>query len=324
MHKVTLSNDIEFECSPEQTILDAAKNNGIALEYSCRNGRCGVCMASVIEGETSLISDEEFLEEKREKHSQILTCCRSILSDIKLDIRDLGEIGLIKSVTLPCRINSIDIYNDEIAFLEFRLPPNNNFNYIPGQYIELINDEIRRSYSIANAPRDDNLIELHLKKVSDGVMSEHIFNKSVVNDIMRFEGPFGTFSLRDDSSKNIVFMATGTGIAPIKAILESKNVTISNKQVYVIWGGRTSKDIYCDLNNIDEDFLFIPVLSREKKDSYESGYVQQILLKLDIDLSDTTVYACGSADMIEDSFKLLVDNGLKPNNFHSDAFVSTA
>lgn len=323
MYKVVLSNKVEFECLPDQSVLDAAISNGVALEYSCRNGRCGVCLAGIVEGQAHSIASPHYFESKEQDHRKVLTCCSSPLTDLRLDIPDLGEIGLIKPLTFPCRVNSLELLNDEVRFLELRLPPSADFKFVTGQYIDLIKGDIRRSYSIANAPRNDGLIELQVKKVTDGVMSDYLFNEAAENDLLRLEGPFGTFSVRDDSSKNIVLMATGTGISPIKAFLESFDHAQINKNIYVVWGGRVSKDLYYDFKNIKTDFSFIPVLSREKAEGCAFGYIQNAVLDIGINLIDTTVYACGSKLMINDASRLLMANGLKPENFHSDAFVSS-
>jgi CDP-4-dehydro-6-deoxyglucose reductase len=324
MHKVTLSNNKEFICSSDQTILEAAIQNGIALEHSCRNGRCGICICELLDGETNLVSSEDYIIEKNKIDNSILTCSRSPKTDLVLDIEDLGDIGLIKSLTLPCRINSIEFLSDDICILQIRIPPNSNFDFVSGQYIELIKGAFKRSYSIANTRRDDELIELHIKKVEGGLMSNYIFNEAKINDLLRFEGPFGTFSYRANESKYIIFIATGTGIAPIKSILESfKKNSLTGKKVIVIWGGRMKKDLYYDLDEIDIDFNFIPVLSRENLSGFKSGYVHNVLLEQNIDLENATVYACGSSQMIDDAHKILVQSGLSKKRFYSDAFVSS-
>lgn len=322
--KVTLSNSVNFECTTDQTILEGAKNAGIYLEHSCRNGRCGVCVAKVIEGKATALIQEDAIDETKLNDKNILTCCRSPRTDLKLDIDDLGDIGLMRVLTLPCRLSSLEIINNEICFVGLRLPPSASFEFIPGQYIDVIKGDVRRSYSIANAPREDGLIELQIKKVQNGKLSDYFFDNALTNDLLRLEGPLGTFSLREDESKNIVFMATGTGIAPIKAFLESLASNPSNKNIYIVWGGRYQEDLYLDFHQINFHFKFVRVLSREKVDGYYYGYVQDAVLELGIDLTETACYACGSIEMINSASRLLIENGLKKRQFHSDAFVSSS
>ena len=321
--KVTLGNGIQFDCSPDQTILEGANTSGISLEYSCKNGRCGVCKAQIVSGHKNLISRGAVSANFELGKDEILTCSAKPKSDLHLDINDLGDIGAIKAFTLPCRIHSLRKINDDICLIVLRLPPNSPFRFLPGQYIDIIKGDIRRSYSIANSPRDDNLIEVQIKNIQGGVLSHYFFNEAAENDLLRIEGPLGTFSLREDESKTILFMATGTGIAPIKALLESSKLKNMDKNVVVVWGGRTERDFYLDLDCIDLEFRLVRVLSRVGKDGFYSGYVQNAVIDLGIDLSSATCYACGSIEMINDASMLLLNQGLDRRRFYSDAFVSS-
>lgn len=323
MHKVKLANGVVFHCEESQTILDAARSNDIAIEHSCKSGRCGVCIAQVTEGETKAIRNEESISSDELLSKKILTCSRTPINDISLDIKDLGEIGKIKTLTMPCRIDSISNYNSKVLRLILRLPPNADFKFVPGQYINLIIGDIKRSYSIANSPREDNKIELHIKKVESGKMSSILFSQSKKDDLLRFEGPLGTFSFRNDFEKNIIFLATGTGIAPIKALLESFEEDHHKKNIYVFWGAQCKNDLYLDINRLSSNIKFVPVLSRENINGFFHGYVQEAALSLGIDFANSSVYACGSEEMIVDARKKLINKGLLFNRFYSDAFVSS-
>lgn len=320
MPKIILSNGVEFECSSEQTILDAAKQNKIAIEHSCRSGRCGICETVVISGETQTIQLEESLHGDQKK---ILTCCRAPISDVYLDLEDLGEIGNIQVLTVPCRIHRLEFLNDDVIQIILRLPPNANFKFVAGQYIDLIHGGIRRSYSIANSPKEDGHLELQIKKVEHGLMSNYLFNQAKKNDLLRLEGPLGTFSYRESNAKNLVLIATGTGMAPIKALLESFNTKNLDKNIFVIWGAKFRKDLYLNLSLLDVEHTFIPALSREVISDGFNGYVQDAVLNLKLNLDDTAVYACGSELMIRCASKILIVNGLSPKSFYSDAFVSS-
>lgn len=324
MHKVTLSNGVEFMCSEAQTILEAAKISNVAIEHSCRTGRCGVCAAPISRGETRLVGSEESLSDHDLSSGKILTCSRAPLTDIHLDINDLGEIGSLKTLTLPCRIDAIRAYNDDVLSLVLRLPPNSNFNFLPGQYLNLIRGDIRRSYSIANAQRADGKLELQVKRVEQGSMSTILFSQVKENDLLRVEGPLGTFSYRDDGEQNVILMATGTGIAPIKALLESFSSDFGRKNIFVVWGGRYKKDLYLNVESILENITYVPVLSRDNQQGFFHGYVQQAVLSLDLDLDKSSVYACGSEVMIKDARECLLNNSLPLKRFHSDAFVSSS
>ena len=166
-----------------------------------------------------------------------------------------------------------------------------------------------------------NLIQV--KRVNQGLMSEYLFTRARQNDLLRIEGPLGTFSYRVDDSRNVILMATGTGIAPIKSIIESLGKSLDEKIFYIVWGGRFSEDLYIDFGDVNFKYTFVPVLSREKIEGSYFGYVQDAVLDLGLDLKETTVYACGSEVMIKNACDVLVQNGLRRKRFYSDAFVSS-
>ena len=323
MPNISLSNGVVFECGLDETILDASRRYNIAIEHSCCSGRCGICIAPVLSGETFSIKPEESLTLESQKMGNILTCCRVPVTDVSLDVEDLGEIGNIPVRTLPCRINSLKLLNNDVIQVILRVPPNSEFKFVAGQYINLIDKGIRRSYSLANAVQLDGNLEIQVKRVSQGLMSEYFFTRARQNDLLRIEGPLGTFSYRADDSENVILMATGTGIAPIKAIIESLKISSDEKTIYVVWGGRVLEDLYLDLGAANLKYTFVPVLSREKTENSYFGYVQDAVLGLGLDLKKTTVYACGSEVMIKDACDVLVQNGLRRKRFYSDAFVSS-
>lgn len=326
-NKITLVNDKVFECRSNEIILSAAARQKLVLEHSCRTGRCGVCKTSVLSGDTKAIKEEVSLTHDEKEQGFILTCCRTALTDITIDIEDQAELANIQVKTLPCRVDKITKLNANILEITLRTPPNCTLEYLPGQYIDVIGAKgLRRSYSIANAPRQDKKIILNIRQVENGEMSDYWFNQAKVNDLLRLEGPLGTFYLRDKAAKNIILIATGTGIAPIKAILEKleQYETQQFKNIYLIWGGRTQQDIYWQPDFKNLLLKFIPVLSRSE-DSWqgEKGYVQEAVLKKEIDLAESIVYACGSDTMIQSARLLLTQHGLNQKDFYSDAFVSS-
>jgi CDP-4-dehydro-6-deoxyglucose reductase len=328
MNKVTLSNSREFLCISNLSMLDSAREAGIVLEHSCRTGKCGVCKAQVISGETKVIRHEESLLEHELDSGIILTCCRTADSNVLLDVEDLGQLALIKKMTLPCRIDSISLLAEDVVQIMLRLPPNNNFQYLPGQYIDVIGTGgVKRSYSIANTFTQGGKIELHVKKVSEGIMSNYWFGGAKPSDLLRLDGPHGTFSFRDKPAQNIIFLATGTGIAPVKSILEQldQNPSLATgKIIHIYWGGRFEHDLYWRPSFSTIKPIFKPVLSRAN-DVWQGrrGYVQDALISDGVDLSDAVIYACGSPEMIESAATSLALQGLKRNCFFSDAFVSS-
>jgi CDP-4-dehydro-6-deoxyglucose reductase len=209
-----------------------------------------------------------------------------------------------------------------------RLPPTADFKFIPGQYIDVIGPNgIRRSYSLAKGDSSDKTLELHIQSVANGALSHYWFHEAKLNDLLRFNGPLGTFFLREIAGVDLIFLATGTGIAPVKAILESMANSPAPQaptSVTVLWGGRQSQDLYLDVAGIPGNHLYLPVQSRPQKDwAGATGYVQDVLIRSAPDLKSAAVYACGSNAMIRSARARLIEGGLAPKHFYSDAFVSS-
>ena len=223
MSCVTLSTGRSFAADPAVSILDAARGQGIVLEYSCRTGRCGICKAPVLSGETHVLRPEESLSPQEAERGLVLTCCRAAASDLALDVEPLDErLAQLTIKTMPARIVSLERLAPAIVRVVLRTPPASPMQFVPGQYVDVIAHSTRRSYSLANAPRADGLLELLIKRYPGGVLSEYWFARAQPNDLLRIEGPFGTFFLRNElldavPSADLLFLATGTGIAPVKA-----------------------------------------------------------------------------------------------------------
>ena len=326
MFRIDLKDNKYFSCGEIDTILVGAQKENVNLNYSCKTGRCQSCKARVISGTSKAEFEEIGLSAEDKKNGYILTCVRTPTSDVILDLDDLSGYKLESIRTLPSKINRITKLSSDVIELELRIPPQSTFNYLPGQYVNFIKGDYKRSYSVANYNKFSNLV-FFIKRYQGGLFSNYLFNEAKVNDLLRIEGPIGTFFLRNTDKKNIIFLATGTGIAPVKAILEQMNDDNTgrpNKNIFLFFGGRFSEDLFWkpEFNNINVNF--IPVLSRSELGwDGLTGYVQNILLSKTINLSDSVVYACGSENMINDSHKILIRNGLSEDSFYSDAFVST-
>jgi CDP-4-dehydro-6-deoxyglucose reductase len=325
---VRISSGRTFDVAEGESLLDAATRAGVTLAYSCRTGRCGTCRGRLIAGSTSPIHHELGLDESDRRGGWILTCVRSAQSNVDLEVDDLGNVPMFAAKTLPCRIHSRSPVSEDVLRVLLRLPPSTTFTFHPGQYIDVIGrGGLRRSYSIANAPAQATLIELHIRRVVGGQMSKYWFDEAKDNDLLRLHGPLGTFFLRNVADFDLVFLATGTGIAPVKAIIEGLAQGHSSvpRSVTILWGGRVPQDMYWNTKGIGVDHQFVPVLSRGDL-SWEGarGYVQEVFLSTRPDLQRAAVYACGSEIMINDARRQLVSAGLSERQFFSDAFVCSA
>lgn len=327
MHTVTLNTGRMFEADPAVSILDAARSAGVTLEYSCRTGRCGKCKAPVIQGATTLLRHEESLSADEIDQGVILTCCRGAAEDTVLDVEPLDRLTGFDIRTIPARIVTVDQLAPEVVRILLRTPPASPLQFLPGQYVDVLADGVRRSYSLANAPRADNLLELIVKRYPGGQLSDFWFNRARENALVRLEGPFGTFFLRDQSPADIVFLATGTGIAPVKALLEELAASperAAGHRIRVFWGNREAENFCWDPVGLGLDIGFHHLLSGGSPDwRGRRGYVHDAAIADGIDCDETVVYACGSNAMITSAQQALLAIGLPARRFFSDAFVSS-
>lgn len=325
MFNIALANGKVFQAGDQERLLDAAERSGLVLPSSCRTGRCSTCKTKINAGQTVALSDETGLSAQEREEGWILSCVRAACSDVALDLEDLTGVSIPKAQTLPCRIASLDLLAPDVMRIRLRLPPSARFEVLPGQYIDVIGSEgLRRSYSLADYTAQGQL-ELHVRKVEQGRMSRYWFEQAKVNDLLRLHGPRGTFFLRNTGGQDLVFLATGTGIAPVLYMVQSLqglSVQDAPRSVRVYWGGRHPEDLYLADPFAYSGVQYVPVLSRAD-DSWQGprGYVQQVMLDSDLSLDQTLVYACGSDAMIRSSQKLLTSQGLASQRFFSDAFV---
>lgn len=321
MYNIKLIDGQTFQCESTQTLIEGAVQNGVFLEHSCLTGRCSSCKFKVIKGETFTESDELPLSSEEKNQGYILGCVRKPLSDIELEAEDISQYGFSNPVTIPAKINTIKSLTPEIIRINLRVPPNQKVNFLEGQYMNVLWNGIKRSYSIAS-PANSSEIELIIKNYEGGAMSAYWFGQAKPNDLLRLEIPKGTFFLRNHSDKDtLVFLATGTGIAPIKSILESQSnqdKLALFKRVILLWGMKYEKEIFWKPNS--QMVEFIPVLSREIQ---PKQYVQNLLANLNLDMTKSVIYACGSDQMIQEAKKSTLELGLNSNHFYSDAFVAS-
>jgi len=320
-----------FTPEADETILEAALRQGFTLPYGCRNGACGSCKGKVVAGQVDYGDHQpNTLTDEEKAQGLALFCCAKPLSDVTIECREVGVAKDIQIKTIPCRVQKLEKISDDVALLSLKLPASERMQFLAGQYIDiLLKDGKRRSFSLANAPHNDETLQLHIRHVAGGTFSEYVFSQMQEKAILRFEGPLGTFFLREDSDKPIIFLATGTGFAPIKSIVEHALHSGTQRPLTLYWGARHLPDMYMyDLplkwQATHPNFKFVPVLSQPSPaDNWTGrvGHVQDCVLQDHADVSGVQVYACGSPKMVEDAHKTLVGAGLPDEEFYSDAFT---
>jgi CDP-4-dehydro-6-deoxyglucose reductase len=315
-----------FEIEATETILDAAIAHGYTLPYSCRNGACGVCKGKVLSGDVDHGNHQAYALTDAEKAAGMaLFCCAKPKSDLVIESHEVTMSNDIQVKTLPCRVQKMEKVADDVMVLYLKLPANEHMPFMAGQYIDILQKDGKpRSFSLANAPHDNEFLQLHIRNIAGGTFTQHVFNEMKERDIMRIKGPLGTFFLREDSNKPIIFIASGTGFAPIKAIIEHAMHMGIKRPMHFYWGARKQADLYM-LEKARKwerhGIKFTPVISDEAW-SGRTGFVHQAVVEDYADLSGHQVYACGAPVVVEAAHTDLTSKCRLPvDEFFSDAFT---
>lgn len=327
---------LQFRVERDQAILPAAIAAGIGLPYGCRDGACGSCKSRLVSGRVIHGAHQaKALSLQEEEDGFILTCCATPQSDCVVESRSVAAAGEFPIVKMPVRVASLQRAAPDVMIVRLQLPANAAFEYKAGQYVEfLLRDGKRRAYSMANAGHlrgDPPQIELHVRHMPGGLFTDALFSTVKEKDIMRVEGPFGSFWLRQDSPRPVVLLASGTGFAPIKALIEQMQLNKESRPVTLYWGCRGLGDLYLHdwasqaCRSLPQ-LRYIPVLS-EPDDTWRgrTGLVHQAVMADLADLSGHEVYACGAPVMVEAARRdFSAQCGLPPEHFHADSFTSEA
>ncbi len=330
---------LHFHAEANETLLTAGIRQGIGLPYGCKDGACGSCKCKKLSGtvvhgphQTKALSDEE------QSNGWLLTCCATAQSDVVLESRQVSKDGGLTVKKMPVRVVSLLRVSHDVMVVKLQLPNTEPMQFKAGQYIEfMLRDGSRRSYSMANAPhtlvQHSPMLELHIRHMPGGKFTDLVFTTMKEKDILRAEGPYGSFYLREDSDKPMVLLASGTGFAPIKALIEHMQHQSIKRPATLYWGGRRPADLYMadwietQLRAMPQ-LKFVPVISNaEAEDQWtgRTGFVHQAVLEDHPDLSSFQVYACGAPVVIESALKDFISKaGLQHDDFYADSFTSSA
>ena len=324
----------QFEVARDEVMLPAAIRQGIGLPYGCKDGACGSCKSRLLEGRVIHGAHQlKALSAAEEDAGLILSCCATPQTDCIIESRQVTAADQFPVLKMPTRVMSIQRPAADVAVLKLQLPANQSFQYHAGQYVEFIlRDGARRSYSMASAPElAQGVMELHIRHMPGGRFTDHVFGAMKEKEILRMEGPFGTFFLREDSARPVVMLASGTGFAPIKALIEHMEAKGLTRPTVLYWGARQAADLYlrdwAEAAAVRLPWLrFVPVLSEPDADwSGRTGFVHQAVMADLPDLSGHQVYACGAPVMVQSAQRDFVAAcGLPEEEFFADAFTSEA
>ncbi len=326
-------NGLTYEAGEEETLLEAALRQGLIMPYGCKDGACGACKGTVQSGTVDLGRyNPTALTQEDIEAGKVLFCTSKPTSDVVIENRQMIRMGDIQIKVMPARVEKLDKVAPDVIEMHLRLPASEKFEFYAGQYIDfLLKDGKRRSYSLASAPESAGVLELHIRHVPGGLFTDQVFGPMKVKDILRFEGPLGGFFLREDSNKPVILLASGTGFAPIKSIVEHAIAQGSSRPLHIYWGCRKQSDLY--MNALPEAWAtkyphiqYTPVLSEPEAGwAGRTGFVHQAVMADYPVLAGHQVYACGAPPMIDAARKdFTAQCALPEEEFFSDAFTFSA
>jgi CDP-4-dehydro-6-deoxyglucose reductase len=326
-HRVTLQpSGHSYEVDEGKTVLQAGLDAGHMLPYSCRAGVCRTCRGTIVEGKVDYGAvHATYLPDSDKAKGYALLCQAKPLSDLTIEVQ---EVHGVRPRIIPCRVERLDMPAPDVAIIGLRLPMNENFRFLAGQYIDILMKEgRRRSYSLATRPDPGGVtaLEIHVRHTPGGAFTDHVFTKLKVRDLLRFEGPLGSFYLREESDKPMIMLASGTGFAPIRAICEYAADKKIKRPITLYWGGRLKRDLYqMDVAAAWPNVKFVPVLSDEKWDG-RMGFVHRAVMEDFPDMSGYQVYACGAPIVVESARRDFSQQcGLPADEFYADSFLTEA
>jgi CDP-4-dehydro-6-deoxyglucose reductase len=327
-HRVEIKpSEHQFYVESNETVLDAALRQGINLRYGCRNGACGACKGKLLAGDIHYDEDPIAITDEDKEQNQVLFCAAHVDSELVIEVEEVELDSAIEIKTLPCRVQAMNHLADDVMQLFIKLPASERLQFLPGQYIDiLLEDGRHRSFSIANAPHDDEFLELHIRLVEQGLFTPKVFNSMQNKDLLRIEGPHGSFFFHEDSNKDILLIAGGTGFAPLKGIIEHLISEKITRPIALYWGVRSEADLY--MSELAEKWVaeqsnitFVPVLSDAGEGwTGRTGYVHEAVLADFDDLSVFDIYTCGPPAMIKAAEQTFQEKGMNKNQFFYDSF----
>ena len=319
------SSGHQFEAEDNETILDAALRQNIGLPYGCRNGRCGSCVAELVSGEVTYYGSPPALEEAGP--GKCLPCQGFAASDLQIVVREAESTADIEIKLLPCRVHSVEHLTHDVVRLQLKLPDTQRLQFRAGQYLDfMLADGRRRAFSIANAPHDDEFLELHIRHVDGGEFTDWVFTQMKERTILRIQAPLGSFVLDENSERPMIFMGGGTGFAPLKGQIEQAFEAGIDRPMYLYWGVRSERDIY--LRDLPEgwarehpSFTFVPVLS-EPDEGWQgrTGWVHEAVVEDFVDLTQYDLYMAGPPPMVKAGLAAFRAGGMPDEQMHYDSF----
>ncbi|ALG69487.1 2Fe-2S iron-sulfur cluster-binding protein [Beggiatoa leptomitoformis] len=319
-----------FTVAPQETLLTAALKHNLLLPYNCRGGSCGACKATLLSGQISYLEQPTCGDKINSAQGDILLCQAIANTDLEINSTLISRVCEISDIKrMPCRVERLHKLSNDVMQLWLKIPEHESLYFQAGQYLDVVlKDGRRRSFSIASTATELPLLELHIRRVNDGSFTQTVFDTMKVKDILRIELPLGMFFLRHDTLLPILFVAGGTGFAPVKAMIQQAIMENRQREMVFYWGVRSKQDLYMHAEIVawtkTYSFIrYIPVLSDPlPEDNWQgkTGLVHEVVSQDIPHLVDYVVYASGPPVMVAAAHQQFLAQGLPAEQFYSDPF----
>ncbi|NOR18719.1 MAG: 2Fe-2S iron-sulfur cluster binding domain-containing protein [Xanthomonadales bacterium] len=319
-----------FNVNEGESILTAALRQSVMLPYSCKNGTCGSCKGVVESGEVHYpfhppmaLSREDMAE------GCALLCQAEPIEDLVIRVREIEAVRDIQVRKMPARVIEKTLLTAEVMRIKIKLPNAQRLQFLAGQYLDILLPEgKRRAFSIASAPHSEDVLELHIRHIDGGGFTGWVFEEMKDRDILRLEGPQGTFFIRNDKTERpTILMGGGTGFAPLKSMIEDLLAHHDTRPLHLFWGVRNHAELYMHEQarqwaEQHEHIQYSTALS-EPKDGEQAnftGFVHEAVLHQFPDLSTHDIYMSGPPAMIDVSRTAFLAHGAEKRRIFFDSF----
>jgi propane monooxygenase reductase component len=329
---------IEIEADEDQTILRAAAEQGVQLMHGCKEGQCAACKSFILQGED--VEYESYstfaLPDYEKEEGSTLLCRVHAYEDLTIELLNYDE-EIIRS-GLPLTKGTVEVVENrpvthDMRHLVVKLVEPAEIKFFPGQYMDFVipGTGESRSFSMANTPNRDGLLEFVIKIYPDGLFSQFLSERVSVGDRLAVEAPFGTCTLRENRSSDLIFIGGGAGMAPILGLLRSLAERSVERKATFYYGARTAKDLCFEdvLAELGEklpcDFSYVPALSDPDGSGWpgRTGLITDVVQAEETDLSGADAYVCGPPPMVDAAILTLTKLGVKESNIFYDKFTTT-
>lgn len=325
-HIRILPSGHDFFSEGNSSILEAGLRSGLSLNYGCSNGNCGECMARLVSGEIRQVEHHDYIISPDKKaQGYMLMCCNTALTDIVIEAPEAQSASEIPEQTMSAKVKKISFANDDVALVHLKTPRNNRLRFLAGQYVSLANSNTQpANHSISSCPCDDMNLHFQIPKIENNAFSDYVFNTLKAGDSIEVMGPYGEFTLDEDSPRSLVFITWHTGFAPIRSLIEHAMALDVAESIHLVWIAPDKNDLY--MSNLCrswvdalDNFYYTPINAdlSESSEKDNQGIITQATLELD-DLRDYDFYVAGNAALLEASKKVLIKNGLPEQQLHMD------